>query len=153
MYFGRSAASLEISQRAFQQIDAKAFTVERNAHCRDVEAVETRQRSAIGLLFDKNRIARLQQNPVDQIEGLERARRQQDVLALAKQSGITLQLNARNSAQPPMALRTTCQTVGCERAAFPLERGRCRDDEVIDRNRIRVVIAPGEIVVGPSPST
>ena len=98
MYLWPDAASLEISQRAFQQIDAKAFTVERNAHCRDIEAVETRQRSAIGLLFDKNRIARLQQNPVDQDP---RAWSEPDVSRMSSlwqsNPASRFNLNARNS--------------------------------------------------------
>ena len=47
-----------------------------------------------------------------------------------------------------MALRTTCQTVGRERAAFPLERGRCRNDKLFDWYLIGVIVAAREIVAG-----
>src|SRR5262245_12982718 len=78
--FWPDAALFEIGQRILQHVHAEAFAVEWNSHRRDVEAVEARQRSAIGLLLGDDRISRLQQDPVDQIEGLERARGQQYVL-------------------------------------------------------------------------
>ena len=81
----------KVAQRDFQQIDPQTFAIERNSHGSDVKAVETRQRSAIGFLLYDDRISRLEQNTIDQIEGLERARGQQYVLAPAKQPRIALQ--------------------------------------------------------------
>ena len=86
-----------------------------------------RERTAIAFLLDEHGIATREQHAVDEIEGLQRARRDQDLVGRAGNAGVPLDL-APEIAQRTVAERAALEAVGRERRALAREhRGRGRN--------------------------
>ncbi len=102
----------------------------------------------IALLLDEDGVAARQQHAVDQVDGLQRARRDQDFVGRAGNPGVPLELGGQELAQRAVAERSAFETVGRERRALAREHGGDGRDQAIDRNVLRVVVAADEVVLG-----
>ena len=87
---------------------------------------------------------------VDEVERLQRAGHDQDVVGGAVDAGVALEFCGQKLAQGPIALRTAGQAVGGERLALAPEHGARGRDQVLDRNLVGIVVAADEIVFGQS---
>src|SRR5664279_4226166 len=108
--------------------------VERNTDRGDAEPAQTGQRALIALLLDDHGISARQQRLVDEIERLQRARYDQEVIGAAADAGVALQLCRKKFAQTQVALRPVGEAVGRERPALALEDRLDRRDQPLDRD-------------------
>ena len=153
MYFGRMPLALEVGERRGHRVGAHAVAVERDADHVHAHALHAVDRALVGLLLEQHGVAARQQRAIDQVERLQRAGRHQDVVGGAGNAGVTLELADQEIAQPPVALRAVGEAVGRERAAFPRHHRVGRGNQSVERDRVAVVVAPGEIVLGqPGPA-
>ncbi len=148
MNFGLHAAAFQFGERGVQHIHAHAAVVERNADRVDAEPLEPRQRALIVVLLDDDGVAVRQQRAVDQIERLQRTRHDQDVVGGAGHAGIALELLAEKIAQRPVALRPAVEAIGRQRAALARQHRLRGRHQPVERHRVGVVIAAGEIEFG-----
>ena len=95
--------------------------VERDADDVDAEPRQPVDRALVAVLLDDDGVAARQQHAVDQIERLQRAGGDQDVVGGAGDAGVALELLHQEFAQRPVALRATGEAVGRKRAALALE--------------------------------
>jgi hypothetical protein len=119
----------------------------------DPEPGQPVQRALIAVLLDDNGITAGQQRRVDEIERLQRAGDDQDVVGGAPDCGIALEFGGEEFAQRTIALRAAGQPVSRERLAFAPKHGVDRLDQTLDRNLVGIVIAADEAVFcksGPS---
>ena len=130
MYFGRDAAALEVVERGGQRVHPQPFLVERNADRVDAEPGQPVERAEIGDLLDDHGIAARQQDAVDEVERLQRAGGDEDVVGGAGNAGVALELGDQEFAQRPIAQRAAFEAVGRERAALAPEHGVRRLDQV-----------------------
>ena len=88
-----------------------------------------------------------QQYLIDEIEPLQRARGDQDIVGRASDAGRVGELAGNELAQRPVALRAAVETVGGERLALaPQHAGRC-GDQALDRHAVRVIVPADEVVL------
>ena len=92
MYFGRMFWRVEIVERRGQRVHAHAVAVERNADGIDAEPGPAIERALVGLGLGDDGIATRQQDAVDQIERLQRARGDQDLAGIAGDARGALEL-------------------------------------------------------------
>ena len=144
--FRPDAAALEIVERRGERVHAHALAVERNADGVDAEPGPAIERALIGLGLGDDRIAARQQDAVDQIERLQRARGDQDLAGVAGDARGALELLRQKLAQAPVALRSAFQTVGRQRPAFARQHIVRRLDDRFERDLLAVVVAAGKIV-------
>ncbi len=150
--FRRDAAPLVVGERGSQRIDPDAVLVEGNADGIDAEPCEPVQRALIGLLLDQHGVALRQQRVVDEVERLQRAGDDQDVIGRAVDAGIALELMDQEFAQGPIPLRAVGEVIGRERLALAPQHRVDRLDQPVDRNPVRIVVAADKAVLGkPGP--
>ena len=148
MYFGVMPPMLEVGECGGQRVHPHTLMVERDADRIDPEPGQPVQRSLIGFPLDDHGVAARQQGLVDEIERLQRAGNDQDVVGGAVHSGVPLQLGGEKFTQRPVALRTAGEPIGGERPAFALQNGIDRVDQAFDRDLVGVVVAADEAVSG-----
>ena len=147
MYFGvipfvfRSASVLR------QQVHPHSVPVERNPDHLDAEPRQPVQRALIGVLLDDDGIAARQQRGVDEVERLQRAGHDQDVVGDTIDAGVALQFPGQEFAQGAITLRTAGKPVGGERPALALEHGIDRLGQPLDRDRVGIVVAADKAVL------
>ena len=152
MYLGRMLRPLRSSSAADSASSAQALAVERNAHRFYAQPGEPGERALIGFLLDQDGVAGRQQDAVDQIDGLQRAGSDQDLVRAAGDAGIALELAHQEFAQRPVPERSAREPIGGERRAFAPEHRRRGRNETVDRQLRGVVVAADEIVLGkPGP--
>ena len=120
MYFGLDAAALEVGERLGQRVHPHAVLVERNADRVDAKPGQPVQRALIGVALDDHGIAAGEQRRVDEVERLQRAGDDQDVVGDAVDAGVALQLAGEEFAQGAITLRAAGKPVGGERLALAL---------------------------------
>ena len=147
------ALALEVGERRGHRIGAHAVAVERHADHVHAHALHAVDRALVGLLLEQHGVAARQQRPVDQVERLQRTRSHQDVVGGAGNARVTLELADQEVAQPPVTLRAVGEPVGRQRTAFPRHHRVGRGDQTFERDRIAVVVAAGEIVLGAARSS
>ena len=145
---GLDTLLLQLLELLLQHVEPQAFVVERDADRVDAELDEPGERAAVGLLLDQDGVALADQQAVDQVEALHRARRDQDLVGRAVDTGMALELADQELAQRPVAQRSAVQPVGRERGALALQHRRRRGDQGVDRHMLGVVVAADEIVLG-----
>ena len=104
------------------------------------------QRALVALLLDQHGISARQQTLVDEIERLQRAGDDQDVIGGAVDPGVTLELCGEELAQGAIALRPVGEIVRREVLALALQHGIDRIDKSVDRNLVGVIVAANEAV-------
>ena len=140
------------SASAVAAVRPHAVAVERNADGVDAEARKPVQRALIAFLLDDDGIPARKKYAVDEIERLQRTRRDQDLVGGAGNAGGARELGGQELAQRPVAERAAGEAVGRERPALAREHGVGCRDEAIERDLIGVVVPPGEVVLrGPRP--
>ena len=144
--FRRDAAALEVGERRRQRVHPHALMVERNADHIDAEPGQPVQRALIGVALDDDGVAARQQRRVDEVERLQRAGDDQDVVGGAVDAGVALELGGEKFAQRAIALRTAGEAVGGERLALALEHGVDGVDQAFDRDLVGIVVAADEAV-------
>ncbi len=102
--FRPDAAALEIGQRRGQHVHAHAILVEGNADHVDAEPRQAGQRALIALLLDNHGIAARQQRAVDEVERLQRAGHDQEIVDRAVDTGVALEFRHKEFAQGQVAL-------------------------------------------------
>ena len=143
---GADAAALEVRERRRQRIHAHAARVQRNADGVDAEARQARERAAIARLLDDDGVAAREQNAVDEIERLQRAGRDQDLVGVAGDAGMPLELGGQELAQRTIAERTALETVGRQGRSLARQHRGDGGDQPVDRNLLRVVVTADEVV-------
>ena len=122
------ALALELVERGRERIHPHAVPVERNADDVDAEPRQPVDRALVAVLLDDDGVAAREQHAVDQIERLQRARREQDVVGRAGDARIGLELGDEELAQRPVALRAAVsahRSRACApRASTPIRRRR-----------------------------
>ena len=83
---------------------------------------------------------------VDEVERLQRAGDDQDVVGGAVDAGVALEFGGEEFAQRPIALRAAGEPIGGERPALAPEHGIDRLDQAVDRNLVGIVVAADETV-------
>ena len=78
--FRRDAAALEIGERCGQRVHPHALAVEWNADRVDAEPGQPVQRALVGFLLDDHGVATRQQRRIDEVERLQRAGDDQDIV-------------------------------------------------------------------------
>ena len=142
-----------VGERRRQRVHPHALVVEGDADRVDAEPRQPVQRALIGLLLDQHGIAARQQRLVDEVERLQRAGDDHDVVGGAVDAGVALEFCREEFAQGPIALRAAGKPVGRERLALALEHGVDRLDQAVDRNLVGIVVAADKTVFGkPRPS-
>ena len=144
MYFGRTPRRCRSASADASASMRMPVVVERNADRTDAEPVQTAQRALIGLLLDDHGVAARKQRLVDEIERLQRAGYDQEVVGAAGDAGVALQLCGEKFAQPQVALRPIGEAIGRERRALAPEDRVDRFDQAVDRDLIRIVVAADE---------
>src|ERR1019366_6768434 len=144
--FRRDAAALEGGENSRQRVHPHALMVERNADRVDAEPGQPVQRALVGVLRDDDGIAAGEQRRVDEVERLQRARHDQDVVGDAIDAGIALEFCRQKLAQRTVTLRAAGEAVGRERSALAPENGGYGVDQTVDRNLVVVVVAADEAV-------
>ena len=145
---GLDALLLQLLELLLQHVEPQPLVVERNADRVDAELGQLGERAAVGLLLDQDGVALGDQQAVDQVEALHRARGDQDLVGRAVDAGMALELAGQELAQRPVAERAAVQAVGRERGALALQHRRRRGDQGVDRHVLGVVVAADEIVLG-----
>ncbi len=148
--FRPHAAAREVVERRGQGIHAHAPAVERNAHGIDAEPGQARECALIGFLLDQHGIAARQQHAIDEVDGLQRARGDQNLVGRTGHAGGAPKFGGQELAQRPVALRPACKSIGRKRGAFTLEHRNGSRDQAIDRHLVGIVVPAGEIVAGKS---
>jgi hypothetical protein len=143
---GSDAATREVGERGRHDVRPHAVAVERNADGVDAEARKPVQRALIAFLLDDDRIPAREKYAVDEIERLQRARCDQDLVGGAGNARRARELRGQELAQRPVAERAAGEPVGRERPALAREHGVGRRDQAIERDLIGVVVSPGEVV-------
>src|SRR5439155_6090281 len=146
--FGPDAAVLKVLERGSDGVDSHAVAIERDPNCVHAQSRKPRQRALIALLLDKDGISPREQHAVDEVEPLQRARGDEDLVRRAGDSSGPLELVGQKFPQRAVTERAAFEPVAGERSAFALEHGGCRGNEPIDRNLIGIVIAADEVVFG-----
>ena len=144
--FRRDAAPLEVGERLGQRVHPHAVLIEGNADRIDPEPGQPVQRALIGVLLDDHGIAARQQRRVDEVERLQRAGDDQDVVGDAVDAGVALEFLGEKFAQGTIALRTAGKPVGGERPALAPEHGVDGVDQAVDRDLVRIVVAADKTV-------
>ncbi len=144
--FRRGAAALEVGERGRQRVHPHPLVVERDADHVYAEPGQPVQRALIGLLLDDNGVAARQQRRVDEVERLERAGDDQDIVGDAVDAGIALELRRQKFAKRTVALRTAGKPIGGERLALAPENRICGVDQAVDRDLLGVVVAADKTV-------
>src|ERR1700680_2875207 len=97
-------------------------------------------------------IAGRQQRRVDEIERLQRAGDDHNVVGGAADAGVALQFCRQKFAQAKITLWPAGEPIGGERSALAPEHGAGSVDQALDRDLIRIVIAADKTVFcQPSP--
>ena len=87
-----------------------------------------------------------------EVERLQRARDDHDVVGAAGDAGVALEFGGKEFAQGTIALRAAGKAIGRQRPALALEHGVDRLDQAVDRNLVGIVVAADETVFGkPGP--
>jgi hypothetical protein len=146
--FRANALALEIVERIGERVHLHAVAVERNADRGDAKPGETVDRALVALLLDDDGVATRQHHAVDQVERLERAGGDEDIVGGAGHAGVALELSDQEIAQRPIALRPACEAVGGQRPALALEHRMGGGDQAVERQFVGIVVAAGEIVPG-----
>jgi hypothetical protein len=105
------------------------------------------QRALIGIALDDHGVATGGEGLIDEVERLQRARHQQDIVDTATDAGVTVQLGDQEFAQPTIALRPAGETIGRQRSSFAPQHGRHGVDQTIDGNLVRIIVAADKTVV------
>ena len=95
--FGADAAALEVVERRGERIHAHALAVERYADGMYGELRQPGQRAVIGVALDDDRVAGRKQDAFDEIEGLQRAGGDEDLIGSAADCGGALEFCTKNS--------------------------------------------------------
>ena len=148
MYFGVMPRRLVVGQRCRQRVHPHALIVQGNADRLDAEPRQPVQRALIGLLFDQHGVAARQQRLIDEVERLQRARNDHDVVGAAGDAGVALELCGEEFAQGTITLRTAGKAVGRQCLALAPEHRTDRVDQAVDRNLVGIVVAADETVFG-----
>ena len=143
---GRDALLLQLGELLLHHVEAHAFLIERNADHVDAEPHQPVDGAAIGLLLDQHCVAFADQQPVDEVERLRRARNHQDLVGSTVDAGVPLEFLGQELAQWAIALRAAVQSVGRKRCALALQHCGCRVDQRVDRHVLGVVVAADEII-------
>ena len=93
--------ALEFGERSRERVHPHAVVVERNADRVDAEPGEPVERALVAFLLDDHGVAAREQRAVDEVERLQRARDDQDVVGRAGDAGIALELRDEEFAQRP----------------------------------------------------
>ncbi len=144
MYLGRMLRRLEVVERGGERVRAQALAVERNAHRLDAQPGEPRERALVGFLLDQHGVAGRQQDAVDEIDGLQRAGGDQDLVRRAGDAGIAGELGHQEFAQRPVSERSAGEPIGGERRALAPQHRRGGRDETLERQLRGVVVAADE---------
>lgn len=104
--------------------DKHAVLVERDADHVDTEPRQASQRALVALLLEDHGVAARQQRVVDEVEGLERAGHDQEIVDRAVDAGIALEFRHEELAQGQIALRTMPREPFCQIAAKPASPNR-----------------------------
>ncbi len=145
---GLDAFLLQLLELGLQQVEAQALAVERDADDVGADLGELGQRAAVGLLLDQDGVALGDQQAVDQLKPLHRARGDQDLVGRAGDAGMALELARQELAQWPVAQRAAVEAVGGERHALALQYGGRSVEQRLHRDVLGVVVAADEIVLG-----
>ncbi len=148
--FRRDALGLEIGERGRQRIHPHAVLVEGNADDVDAELGQAVDRALIGLLFEDHGVAARQQRVVDEVERLQRAGDDHEIVDGAGDAGVALQLLDQEFAQRAVTLRAVGEVVGGERLALALQHCRHCLDQLAHRQAVGVVVAADKAVFGQS---
>src|SRR5947199_7505950 len=148
--FGPDTAALKVLERGSDSVDSHAVAIEWDANGVHAQSRKPRQRALIALLLDKDGISRREQHAVDEVEPLQRARGDEDLVRRAGDPGGPLELVGQKFPQRAVTERAAFEPVAGERSAFTLEHGGRRGNEPIDRHLIGIVVATDEVVFGAS---
>src|SRR5437667_651059 len=148
--FGPDAAALKVLERGSDGVNSHAVAIERDPNGVHAQSHKPRQRTLIALLLDKDGISRREQHAVDEVEPLQRARGDEDLVRRAGDAGSPLELVGQKFPQRAVTERAAFEPVAGERSAFALEHGGRRGNESIDRHLIGIVVAADEVVFGAS---
>ena len=105
MYFGAHAARLKSLERRRQSIDAQPVLVERHADHAGAAPARALDGATVGELLHDHGVAGLEQDLVDQIEALQRARGNQDVVGRGPDPALARELVRDEGAQARVAER------------------------------------------------
>src|SRR5436309_12463826 len=92
MYFGVTPWRLRSASAAAKRVHPHPLLVKRDADRVDANPRQSVQRALIGLPLDNNGVAARQQRRVDEVERLQRAGDDQDIVGDAVDAGIALEL-------------------------------------------------------------
>ena len=148
--FRLDAAPLEVGERLGQRVHPHAVLVKRNADRVDAKPGQPVQRALIGVALDDHGIAAGEQRRVDEVERLQRAGDDQDVIGDAVDAGVALQLAGEEFAQGAIALRAAGKPVGGEHPALAQQHGVDGIDQALDRHAVGIVVAADKAVFGKS---
>src|SRR5262249_42875177 len=143
-----NTAALEVFERSSECVGAHALAIERDANGIDPQTRKPRQRALIALLLDEDGISSREQQAVDEVEPLQRARGDEDFVRRAGDAGGALELIGQKFPQRAVAERAALEAVGRKRRALALEHAGCRGNEPVDWNLIGIVVAADEVVFG-----
>ena len=138
--------ALEVGERGRQRVHPHPLLVKRDADRVDANPRQSVQRALIGLPLDNNGVAARQQRRVDEVERLQRAGDDQDIVGDAVDAGIALELCRQKFAKRTVAVRTAGKPIGGERLALASENRVCSVDQAFDRDLLGVVVAADKTV-------
>ncbi len=144
--FRPRAFGFEIGERRLQRIHPHAVLVERNADDIDAEPLVAVERALVAVALADQRVAAREQRAVHEIERLQRARGEEDVVEGGFDAGVARELFGEEFAQRLVALRSAVEAVGRKRTALAREHGLRRRRQVFDRDAVRIVVAADEVV-------
>ena len=145
MYFGLMPFACELGDGGLERVGAQALLVQRHADELGSVPREAGDRAAVARLLHEDGVARRHQHLVDQVEGLVRARGDQDLVRAAGDARLLVQLLAEELAQADVAERAAVEAVGGERRPLALQHGCGRGDQSVDRRGRRIVVAADEV--------
>ena len=143
--FRHDAVAPQVFENVGERVDAQAFAVEGHRHDVRAQPAQLGQRALIGKLFHQHRVARFDQEPVDEVEPLAGARRDQHVVRRTLDAGTPGDLGHHEVTQPAETLRSVGIVKG-EVGAAALEHRRCGIGERGGRNAGRIVVTADEVV-------
>ena len=129
-----------------QRVHPHALMIERDADRVDAKPGQPVQRALIAVPLDDDGIAARQQRRVDEIERLQRAGDDHNVVGGAADAGVALQFCRQKFAQAKITLWPAGEPIGGERSALAPEHGAGSVDQALDRDLIRIVIAADKTV-------
>ena len=144
--FRRDAMALEVGERGRQRVHPHPLLVKRDADRVDAKPGQSVQRALIGLPLDNNGVAARQQRRVDEVERLQRAGDDQDIVGDAVDAGIALEFCREKFAKRTVTLRPAGKPIGGERLALAAENRGCSVDQAVDRDLLGVVVAADKTV-------